>query len=553
VPQQFEGDCREVKVLRSALGSLARRGDVAEVLALVQQVFGGERFRDIGRIIENGGGDCFPLSQKIIARSKSSGLYELLALGDLRFVYSHYEALSYNFSKCCYEFKPIVGFVDKGVKPVSKARLSNGTDLIATNDHKFWSVDGSSPNHRRIGVRTMGEYVEDYINFKKGRLTKRQRTARTRIIQASKIPSLDVVSVSQAQAYLAGMYAAEGDFSDGSHTRIGQHKERVRTKIEAALGAVNTSFHYAPGRGKTPGSGAQYSLHGGASNPIVSMMRGQGADSFSKRLPREFLSASESAVAQMMEGHADGDAWQPANGAYKRPNIDAIYATSSDELLEQLRLGTLILGRPTYAYRYEDHGGSGNSPIWRLHEYNASATKLRDRAELVEGELGLPGLRYGTVRNATPFGTAHVGCIEVADNHNFVLADGTLVSNCDNVATWRAAELRQAGIPANPYMTNRVRPDGGTTYHVLVQWPPMTWCPYPTLEDPSLLLGMGGAERAADRAEEIRKNAERCDNIRRFGKGVLGPTDRMLNGLVQPASPDDNVMAIIDDFLRSAA
>jgi hypothetical protein len=79
--------------------------------------------------------------------------------------------------------------------------------------------------------------------------------------------------------------------------------------------------------------------------------------------------------------------------------------------------------------------------------------------------------------------------------------------DCDNVASWRAAELRQLGIDAQPYITWRTRPDGGMTYHVIVRWPDGS------SEDPSLLLGMGGASRASDRAEEERKLGERLGNF----------------------------------------
>ena len=94
--------------------------------------------------------------------------------------------------------------------------------------------------------------------------------------------------------------------------------------------------------------------------------------------------------------------------------------------------------------------------------------------------------------------------------------------DCDGLACWRAAELRQAGIPASAWMTSRKRLDGGTTYHALVRWPPFgnerLGNPFrDTSEDPSLLLGMGGASRAADRAEEIRKNIERCEFLRTRG------------------------------------
>jgi hypothetical protein len=90
---------------------------------------------------------------------------------------------------------------------------------------------------------------------------------------------------------------------------------------------------------------------------------------------------------------------------------------------------------------------------------------------------------------------------------------GRIIENgrgdCDNVACWRVAELRQSGIKASPYITWKPRLDGGVTYHVLVKWPDGTH------EDPSLLLGMGGPARAADRQRELDKNAQRVEMVKR--------------------------------------
>jgi hypothetical protein len=89
------------------------------------------------------------------------------------------------------------------------------------------------------------------------------------------------------------------------------------------------------------------------------------------------------------------------------------------------------------------------------------------------------------------------------------------VGDCDNIAAWRAAELRQHGVKASPYITWRKRFDGGYTYHVLVRWPDNT------LEDPSLLLGMGGADRKADRDIQIAQNAERVQMVKdRMARGT---------------------------------
>lgn len=88
--------------------------------------------------------------------------------------------------------------------------------------------------------------------------------------------------------------------------------------------------------------------------------------------------------------------------------------------------------------------------------------------------------------------------------------------DCDNVACWRAAEIRHhLGVAAQPYITWRKREDGGTTYHVIVLWPDGS------SEDPSLLLGMGGPARAADRREEERKLGERAGEMLNALKGPL--------------------------------
>jgi hypothetical protein len=79
--------------------------------------------------------------------------------------------------------------------------------------------------------------------------------------------------------------------------------------------------------------------------------------------------------------------------------------------------------------------------------------------------------------------------------------------DCDNVASWRAAELRELGVNAKPYITWRQRPDGGMTYHVICRLPDGS------SEDPSLLLGMGGEARRADREEEERKLGERMGDL----------------------------------------
>ncbi len=57
--------------------------------------------------------------------------------------------------------------------------------------------------------------------------------------------------------------------------------------------------------------------------------------------------------------------------------------------------------------------------------------------------------------------------------------------DCEDLACWRAAELRERfGILAEPTFIWKLRPNGGYLYHILVRYPDGR------IEDPSRTLGM---------------------------------------------------------------
>lgn len=88
-------------------------------------------------------------------------------------------------------------------------------------------------------------------------------------------------------------------------------------------------------------------------------------------------------------------------------------------------------------------------------------------------------------------------------------------SDCDNLARWRAAEWRLAGVLARVGLKNRWE-GSRWIYHAV------TLLPDDTDEDSSLILGMGGPARLDDRKEEIRKNMERLH-------GFMADGDRMIS------------------------
>lgn len=391
------------------------------------------------RTLQMGGEDCFPMSTKIIVRSKSTGQYELLSLGDLRFIYPAYEAPSYNFHTLRYEFQPIEAFIDKGEKDVLVARLSTGSDLTATADHKFWTLDGQNARCFKLTERRFGEYLDAWNSQTKARYQ------RMRILQAARIPTLNQVEVPQDVAYLAGIFAAEGYVSD-NHVCISQFKPDIRQKIEASLDTCGVSYRFQPPRAGTTG-GSYYDLH---ACELKDRLRCLGRNSFDMRLPNEMLSADLETVRTLVGAYGDGDAYHPKAGGRWGGKVSAIYATSSDALAEQLRLGMLLLGRSFYLQHQKKHGGAGKRPIWRLYEQ--TTPQLLNREEAIKDAL--PGMRFGYVSEVRPAGKAHVGCITVANNHNFLLADGTLVSNCDGHSLINCALVIANGFRAKVRITS---------------------------------------------------------------------------------------------------
>ena len=78
-------------------------------------------------------------------------------------------------------------------------------------------------------------------------------------------------------------------------------------------------------------------------------------------------------------------------------------------------------------------------------------------------------------------------CCDIStESKSFYLPESdTVVHNCEDLACWRAAELRvRYGIAAEPTFIWKVRPGGGYLYHIQVLYPDGR------IEDPSRRLGM---------------------------------------------------------------
>ena len=97
--------------------------------------------------------------------------------------------------------------------------------------------------------------------------------------------------------------------------------------------------------------------------------------------------------------------------------------------------------------------------------------------------------------------------------------------DCNILVPTRLAELRRAGIPAKAVMVKKEGEDGVAYYHAQLQVPPMpgiaevNGVPQPSIEDPSVILGMAGA---AEMREEMCRNVERVQAMCGHASTVLG-------------------------------
>src|SRR6185369_2473198 len=136
------------------------------------------------------------------------------------------------------------------------------------------------------------------------------------------------------------------------------------------------------------------------------------------------------------------------------------------------------------------------------------------------------------IRALKRFLTGTMGMSAAEAQHHLDLARGVEIfrdaprmaenggGDCDNMAALRAAEICVAAYKlggksnARPYLVWREEGDR-MIYHAKVLHGDGSD------EDPSIIMGMGGPDRRADRLEECRKNYERYDNMWQIGKRMM--------------------------------
>lgn len=135
---------QHLEVLEKAVRFLpkSRQAEVERTIDWIKGQFqNGEHFRDIMRIRENGGGDCFPLGARVVRRDEtglqSRVLVSSIQRGDSIFTRGR--------------FGKVLSVESKGVLPLDGIHLAGDKNFLLTRGHKVFVV-GDGGTVKRIAV-----------------------------------------------------------------------------------------------------------------------------------------------------------------------------------------------------------------------------------------------------------------------------------------------------------------------------------------------------------------------------------------------------------------
>jgi len=373
-------------------------------------------------------GDCVNGATKIILREKASQQYALKRIDELSESYQEYDALSYNMANESWEFKPITNHQDRGVQATYRVKLKNGAQVYCTLGHKWYHVETHRGKVTSIERQKLGD-----IPFEKS--TRREPTAK--VLCAKQIPCLNIESAQSLDAlWMDGIYVAEGScaaYERGEKGRvaIAQDKIAIRKEIDAKLISSGLDKHF---QNCSRSGDLWYRDHHGMRRGSTDAFLELGGRSATKRFRQEHLSMPIHQIEQLLDGYQKGDGHRP-KGAHLR----MYYKTISPALFEQLTFLHLVLGRPLWQRICNGLTMAGNQCYSAL-EYQCDEPRTW-RKEVMDGvaSVGIKSVEY--------VGRQTVYDITVKDTHNFVTANGCVLSNCDDMTTLSLSLLKSIGFP----------------------------------------------------------------------------------------------------------
>jgi len=297
--------------------------------------------------------------------------------------------LSFNFNINKYEHKLVTKTNVKQSDTVYTVYFRNGTSLTASPQHKW--------------------FVKDRVNNKISVVTTEQLNPKKHYIPvALNIPEYGLNNVSKEEAYLLGMYIAEGHKRPTKHSFfISQLKKNTSEIIQNVLEKTNFKWQ----RNKT-------GFYLSNTYELEYLFNACGTSSYGKRIPNECFKWTKKLQQSLFDGLMDGDGNIQKEHKDKRgfnTSKTESYYTVSPELNNDVRTLMLLLNKPSH-YKARVHSGFDSA-------------KTQYEPVFVEGSPMVNGkLFIKTITRAINVPTYD---ITVEDNESFILPNiGIITHNC---------------------------------------------------------------------------------------------------------------------------
>lgn len=296
----------------------------------------------------------------------------------------------------------------KGVLPVVRVRLNNGSSFLATKDHKLYAAKcrrhkrAKAPCSCPVSARdvervTVGEATPDMVLLTPERIAFGHEPMDPRV------------------AWIEGLFASDGWMSHGNCFAIagkdGHPKEAQKLAVQAACRdmGIKTRLHPRFITVNAP-EWAQRTARMGHHAPEKRVLS---------------IGVEEAAARELLRGIM-ADSGANTNGSGRT------FTTTSPELMLQTRVLQKMCGVSCGQRYLVDHGGLGTNPIWRLNtrmpRADGRVNKLL-RVESVE-DVGL---------------SAPVWDLTTEDHYVYLPEADVTVSNCDDIACLIASMLMACG------------------------------------------------------------------------------------------------------------
>ncbi len=371
-------------------------------------------------------GDCVTGELKIIVRDSVSQQYALKKIEELEQCYQQYDALSYHQDHEEWQFQPITNWQEQGVQSVYRVKFKNGASVDCTLGHRFYHVE-----QRRGKVVSVDRMKLDDIPFERSY----QREPTAKVLCAKQIPCLEKTSPqTQHELWLDGIFVAEGSCGayeqEGKIGRIAiaQDKIAVRQEIDYHLHQSGIEQYFR--KDGDPWYRDQHGMRRGKTE----IFRELGGRSQTKRFRQEHLSMPLEQIEQLLDGYQKGDAHCPIGKHFR-----TYYKTISKTLFEQLTFLHFVLGRPLWQRVNNRLTRAGNIGYSALEYQNEQPTKWRKEIMNGVAQVGIKSVEY--------IGRKTVYDITVANTHNFVAANGMILSNCDDMTVLSLSLMKSVGFP----------------------------------------------------------------------------------------------------------